>query len=163
MAGRTPRPEAPFTATLAPLRQTCEQCGNRVWVASHGQRKVVTLEGVFQFRVVICSRHLSTCARFHVRSHPKEEGRWALLHGACGLAISQRAVTHAMQRAEELVSVHVPDQERLKTRRPKHGHVILALDGLYPDVGHGVLQVTRGCPSEEILLACPLPSRMQGV
>ena len=54
MARRTPRPEAKFTTTLTPLRKTCEQCGNRLWVAYHCRRKVMTLEGLWQLRVVMC-------------------------------------------------------------------------------------------------------------
>ncbi len=81
---------------------------------------------------------------------------------ARGLAISERAVTHLMQRYEELVSLRVTDQERIKARLQKQGHVILALDGLQPDVGHEVLWVVRDCLSEEILLARPLLSSTQG-
>jgi hypothetical protein len=191
MARRTPKPEAQFTTTLMPLRQMCEQCGNRLWVAYHCRRKVVTLEGVFQLRVVICQCHTPTCPLYHVRYHPEEEGRWALPHGefgldvialigawrfkehrsvpemhqrlqARGLTISERAVTHLMQRYEELVSLRVTDQGQVKTRLQKQGHVILALDGLQPDVGHEVLWVVRDCLSEEILLARPLLSSTQG-
>jgi hypothetical protein len=191
MARRTPKPEAQYTATLMPLRQTCQQCGNGLWVAYHCRRKVVTLEGVFQLRVVICQCHTLICPRYHVRYRPEEEGRWALPHGefgldvialigawrftehrsvpemhqrlqARGLAISERAVTHLMQRYEELVSLRVTDQERIKERLQKQGHVILALDGLQPDVGHEVLWVVRDCLSAEILLARPLLSSTQG-
>ena len=151
----------------------------------------MTLEGLWQLRVVICQCHTPTCPRYHVRYHPEEEGRWALPHGefgldvialigawretahrsvpemhqrlqARGLAISERAVTHLMQRYEELVSLRVTDRERIKARLQKQGHVILALDGLQPDVGHEVLWVVRDCLSEEILLARPLLSSTQG-
>src|SRR5947209_10410625 len=191
MARRTPRPEAKFTITLTPLRQTCEQCGNRLWVAYHCRRKVMTLDGLWQLRVVMYQCPTPACSRYHVRYHPEEEGRWALPHGefgldvialigawrfrehrsvpemhqrlqARGLASSQREVTHLMQRYEELVSLRVTDQERIKARLQKQGHVILALDGLQPDVGHEVLWVVRDCPSEEILLARPLLSSTQG-
>src|SRR5207302_8556068 len=47
-------------------------------------------------------------------------------------------------------------------RLRKQGHVILAIDGLQPDVGHEVLWVVRDCLSEEILLARPLLSSSQG-
>jgi len=77
---------------------------------------------------------------------------------ARGLAISEREVTHLMQRYEELVTLRVTDRERIKARLQKQGHVILALDGLKPDVGHEVLWVVRDCLSEEILLARPLLS-----
>jgi hypothetical protein len=66
---------------------------------------------------------------------------------ARGLAISERAVTHLMQRYEELVSLRVTDRERIKARLQKQGHVILALDGVPPDVGHEVLWVVRDCLS----------------
>src|SRR6266702_2101703 len=62
----------------------------------------------------------------------------------------------------ELVSLHLTDQERIKTRLQKQGQVILALDGLQPDVGHEVLWVVRDCLSEELLLARPLLSSTQG-
>jgi MULE transposase domain len=191
MARRTPRPEAKLTATLTPLRESCEACGNRLWVAYHRQRKVMTLEGLWQLRVVISQCPTPTCSRYHVRYPPEEEGHWALPHGefgldvialigawrfrehrsvpemhqrllARGLAISQREVTHLMQRYEELVTLRITDQERIKAQLQKQGHVILALDGLQPDVGHEVLWVVRDCLSEEILLARPLLSSTQG-
>src|SRR5436305_7670505 len=81
---------------------------------------------------------------------------------ARGISVGQRSVTYLMQRYEELVSLRVTDQERSKGRLQKQGHVILALDGLQPDVGHEVLWVVRDCPSEEILLARPLLSSTQG-
>src|SRR5260370_28676799 len=81
---------------------------------------------------------------------------------ARGVAISEGAVTHLMQRYEELVSLRVTDQERIKARLQKQKRVILALDGLQPDVGHEVLWVVRDCLSEEILLARPLLSSTQG-
>jgi len=66
---------------------------------------------------------------------------------ARGLAISEREVTHLMQRYEELVTLRVTDRERIKARLQKQGHVILALDGVPPDVGHEVLWVVRDCLS----------------
>jgi len=81
---------------------------------------------------------------------------------ACGVSISERAVTHLLHRYEELVSLHLTDRERIMTRLQEQGQVILALDGLQPDVGHEVLWVVRDCLSEEILLARPLLSSTQG-
>jgi hypothetical protein len=191
MARRTPKAEAQFSATLTPLRDTCDHCGNHLWVAYNSRRKVVTLEGIFQLRIRIGQCHTPTCPRYHVRMRPEEEGRWALPHGefgldvialigtwrfqehrsvpemhqrlqARGLMISERAVTHLLHRYEELVSLHITDQERIKARLQKQGQVILALDGLQPDVGHEVLWLVRDCLSEEILLARPLLSSTQG-
>ncbi len=42
---------------------------------------------------------------------------------------------------------------RLEARLQKQGRVILALDGLQPDVGQEVLWVLRDCGSGEVLLA----------
>jgi MULE transposase domain len=81
---------------------------------------------------------------------------------ARGLVISERAVTHLLHRYEELVSLHITDRERIAARLQEQGQVILALDGLQPDVGHEVLWVVRDCFSEEILLARPLLSSTQG-
>jgi len=67
-----------------------------------------------------------------------------------------------MQRYEELVALRILDHERIKMRLQQQGQVILALDGLQPDVGHEVLWVVRDCLSEEILLARPLLSSTQG-
>jgi hypothetical protein len=191
MARRTPKPEAPLTTTLTPLRQTCEACGTRLWVAYHGRRKVRTLERLWQLRVVICHCPTATCPRYHVRYHPEEEGRWALPHGefgldvialigslryrehrsvpeihqglqARGIQIAERTVLELVQRYEELVTLRITDQEHLRLRLQDQGHVILALDGLQPDVGHEVLWVIRDCLSQEILLARPLLSQTQG-
>jgi hypothetical protein len=141
--------------------------------------------GIFQLRIAISQCHTPTCARYHVRSHPEEEGHWALPHGefgldvialigtwrfrehrsvpemhqrlqARGLVISERAVTHLMQRYEELVSLHVTDRERITARLQEQGHVILALDGLQPDVGHEVLWVVRDCLSRSDPAGAPL-------
>jgi hypothetical protein len=191
MARRTPKPEAQFTASLRPLQRICPQCGGPLWIAYNTWRKVVTLEGIFQLRIAISQCHTPTCPRYHVRSHPEEEGRWALPHGEFGLdvialigtwrfrehrsvlemhqrlqvrglVITERTVTHLMHRYEELVALRITDSERIKARLQKQGQVILALDGLQPDVGHEVLWVVRDCLSEEILLARPLLSSTQG-
>jgi hypothetical protein len=113
---------------------------------------------------------------------PEEEGGWALPHGEFGLdvialvgalryaehrsvpeihralagrgvAIAERTVTNLLQRYEELVALRLADQTRLQERLIEQDQVILALDGLQPDVGHEVLWVLRDCLSGEVLLA----------
>jgi hypothetical protein len=51
------------------------------------------------------------------------------------------------------VALRLADRGRLKERLAKQGRVILALDGLQPDVGHEVLWVLRDCLSGDVLLA----------
>src|SRR5437764_13450923 len=191
MARRTPRPEATYEKTLIPLQEHCEQCGQLLWVAHHSHRTVFTLSGLWRLTLVVRQCIEPTCPRYHQRYRPEEEGRWALPHGefglevialigqwrfrehrsvpdmhqaiqARGISIAQRSVTYLMQRYEELVTLRITDQERIKVQLQKQGHVILALDGLQPDVGHEWLWVVRDCLSEEILLARPLLSSTQG-
>src|SRR5437667_249417 len=47
---------------------------------------------------------------------------------------------------------------RVRERLRAQGRVVLAIDGLQPDVGHEVLWVIRDCLSGEVLLARPLLS-----
>ena len=191
MARRNPRPEATQEKILTPLKERCEQCGQPLWVANHSHRTVTTLSGLWKLTRVVRQCIDPTCPRFHQRYRPEEEGRWALPHGefglevialigqwrfrdhrsvpemhqallARGISVAQRSVTYLLQRYEELVTWRITDHERIKAQLQKQGHVILALDGLQPDVGHEVLWVVRDCLSEEILLARPLLSSTQG-
>jgi len=121
---------------------------------------------------------------------PEEEGRWALPYHEFGLdviaqigtwryqehrtvpeihqrlvergvAISERSVTNQLERYDELVTLSLRQSERLQERLKEQGRVILALDGLQPDVGHEVLWVIRDCLSGEILLARTMLSATQ--
>src|SRR5436305_571138 len=191
MARRSARAEAAHEVTLTPLKERCEQCGQFFWVAPHRQRAGGLVSGLWRLTVVVRQCVQPSCPRFHQPYRPEEEGSFALPHGefglevialigkfrfrehrsvpemhqalqARGISIAQRSVTYLMQRYEELVTLRITDQERIKVRLQKQGHVILAIDGLQPDVGHEVLWVVRDCLSEEILLARPLLSSSQG-
>jgi hypothetical protein len=61
-------------------------------------------------------------------------------------------------RYDELLSLWLKDCQRLKAIAKKQGRVILAIDGMQPEVGHEVLWVIRDCLSGEILLAKTLLS-----
>jgi hypothetical protein len=61
----------------------------------------------------------------------------------------------------ELVTLHTTNRARLQPLVQKQGSLILAVDGLKPDVGHEVLWVVRDCVSGEILLARPLLSERE--
>jgi hypothetical protein len=191
MARRTPRPIASHAIMLIPLKEHCEQCGQPLWVGYHAHRTVMKLDGLWRLTIVVRRCMQPECPRYHVAYRPEEEGRWALPHGEFGLevialigrwrirshrsvpemhhmlltrgvSITERSVTNLMQRYEELVAWRVANHERIKERLQKQGRVILAIDGLQPDVGHEVLWVVRDCLSEEILLARPLLSSSQG-
>jgi len=78
-----------------------------------------------------------------------------------GVAISARSVTNQLERYDELVTLSLRQSAQLQQRLTEQGRVILAVDGLQPDVGHEVLWVIRDCLSGEILLARALLSAAQ--
>jgi hypothetical protein len=69
------------------------------------------------------------------------------------VALAPRTVTHLLERSDALVALSLPDTVRLQRLTQARGRVILALDGLQPDVGHAVLWSLRDCRSGEVLLA----------
>ena len=187
MARRERRPNAEREVRLTPLLQECVSCGKRLWVAYHARRTLMTLRGLVGLRLVVrCCRN-QECEWYHCPYRPEEEGVWALPHGEFGLdiltvigqwrygehrsipeihqrlvklgvSIAPRTVTDLLERYEELVTLHLADEERLQERLKQQGRVILALDGMQPDVGHEVLWVVRDCLSGEVLLARTLLS-----
>lgn len=72
--------------------------------------------------------------------------------------VSERTVTNLLERYDELLAVSLTDDRRLRKVLASQKKVILAIDGLQPDVGHEVLWVIRDCLSGEILLAKSLLS-----
>ena len=67
-------------------------------------------------------------------------------------------MTNLLDRYDELLATALTDSGRLRALLAAQGRVILALDGLQPDVGHEVLWVIRDCLSGEVLLARSLLS-----
>jgi hypothetical protein len=78
-----------------------------------------------------------------------------------GVAIAPRTVNHLLERYDELLTLALTDTTRLQRITQSQGRVLLALDGLQPDVGHEVLWVLRDCLSGEVLLARRLLSATQ--
>jgi hypothetical protein len=76
------------------------------------------------------------------------------------VAICQRSVSNLLDRYDELLalSLSLGDDRRLRKLVQRQGRVILAIDGLQPDVGHEVLWVIRECLSGEVLCARSLLS-----
>jgi hypothetical protein len=77
---------------------------------------------------------------------------------ARGIAVAPRTVTNLLERYDALVALSLQDTARLRRLPQPQGRVILALDGLQPDVGQAVLWVLRACLSGEVLLARSLLS-----
>lgn len=182
MARKQARPAATQQKTLDLLQSTCRACGSQVLVARHSHRTVTTLDGVYRLTLKVYQCPNPACPRFHHVCRPEEEGGWALPHGEFGLdvialvgtlryqqqrsipqihqelvrrglQVAGRTVSDQLYRYEELFALHLADSQRLQERLKNQKQVILALDGLQPDVGHEVLWVLRDCGSGEVLLA----------
>src|SRR5258708_9856996 len=190
MARREARPPAQRQVRLTPQREECVSCGERLWVAYHARRSLMTCRGLMRLTLVVRRCRNAECALYHVPYRAEEEGAWALPHGEFGLdiitvigqlrygehrsipeihqrlvqrgvSIAQRTVTDLFDRYEELVALHLADEERLLDRLKQQRHGVLAIDGLQPDVGHEGLWVLRDCVSGAVLLARALLSSTQ--
>src|SRR5579859_4085123 len=155
-----------------PLSTTCLTCGKAAHIAYHTQRMVTTLSGHHRLHLAVRRCTSPDCPRYHQPYRPEAEGAWALPHGEYGLdvialvgflryrrhqslaeihhslherglSIGERTVLNLLTRYEELVTIHIIDRERLQSLAQKQGHLMLAVDGLRPDVGHEVLWVIR--------------------
>src|ERR1700692_3805639 len=144
------RPPAQQQRQLEPQRKTCVACEQPMWVAYHTERTILTLQGLYQIRLVVRRCRNQQCSRYQQPYRPEEEGRWALPHGECGLdvialigtlryrehrsvpeihqelkargvQVCERTVEHAMHRYEELVTVHLQHQGRLHQEMEQQG------------------------------------------
>jgi hypothetical protein len=75
-----------------------------------------------------------------------------------GVVVAQRTVSNLLDRYDELRALATADPKRLQPLLSQQDRVVLAIDGLQPDVGHEVLWVLRDCLSGEVLLAKSLLS-----
>src|SRR4029079_10406992 len=78
-----------------------------------------------------------------------------------GVPICARSVSNLLDRYDELLTLSLSDTARLRRVTAAAGQVVLAIDGLQPDVGHEVLWVLRDVLSGEVLLAKSLLSSTQ--
>jgi len=189
MARTAPRPEPTTTKALSPRRVNCPHCGKPMRADYTNRRTIATLAGLTRLNLTIRRCHNTACAAHKRPYRPEAEGRLALprhefgldviaLVGRLryaehrsvpeirahlvgrGLSIAERTVTNLLDRYDELLAVALTDDRRLRTLLAGQGRVVLAIDGLQPDVGHEVLWVIRDCLSGEVLLAkSPLSAR----
>jgi hypothetical protein len=190
MAKTACRPQPTIIKDLSPQRQNCPSCGQRMWLDYTNHRTLVTLAGCLRLNLAIRRCHNRGCP-CHLRPYrPESEGRFALPKHEFGLdvialigtlryaehrsvpeihqallgrdvGVSERTVTNLLDRYDELLAVALSDDRRLKQLLAGQGRVLLAIDGLQPDVGHEVLWVLRDCLSGEVLLAKSLLSARQ--
>jgi hypothetical protein len=187
MARRTARPQPDQTVELPALTRICPACGAPLWAAYTTQRSVTTLGGTVRLRLQVRRCRDPHCPRHAVPLRPEQEGRFALpehefgldvialvgtlrhaqhrsipeIHAELirrGVPVCLRTVSNLLDRYDELLALSLADTGRLRRVTAVAGRVILAIDGLQPDVGHEVLWVLRDCLSGEILLAKSLLS-----
>jgi Transposase, Mutator family len=172
---------------LRPMRRLCPACGGAMRIRYENRRPLVTLTGTVRLRLKVRRCEVTGCARHHRPYRPEAEGALALpqhefgldvialigtlrhrdhrsvpeIHAALrerGVMIAERSVTNLLDRYDELLASALTDSRRLQAHLAGQGRVILALDGLQPDVGHEVLWVVRDCLSGTVLLARSLLS-----
>lgn len=187
MAKTAKRLEPTITHELTPERTACAHCGGHLRADYTNQRTLATLAGVTRLNLTIRRCRNERCEAVRRPYRPEAEGRFALprhefgfdvvaLVGRLrytehrsvpeirahllgrGLRIAERTVLNLLDRYDELLAVALSDDHRLQSVLAERGRVILAIDGLQPDVGHEVLWVVRDCLSGEILLAKSLLS-----
>src|SRR5215210_9350471 len=176
MARREARPRADRERVLHPLRACCPGCGRRMGIRYENRRTVATLQGLVRLRLKIRRCEEVACARHRRPYRPEGEGAIVLprhefgldvmalvgalrhrehrsvpeIHAvltARGVTLAERSVTNLLDRYDELLATKLMDRQPLQTRLAEQGRVILAVDGLQPDVGHEVLWVIRDCLS----------------
>jgi hypothetical protein len=187
MGGKTRRAEATEERRLRPETMTCRACGAPLRIGYTHWRKVATLGGMCCLKISIGRCEQAGCDRYHRPVHPVEEGRVVLPHDEYGLdvlafigarryqdhasapqihaalrahqvPIGQRNVQYLLERYDELVALSVRHSPERCARLNTQDRLILAIDGLQPDVGHEVLWVVREILSEEVLAARSLLS-----
>src|SRR5215472_6132448 len=112
MSRKQARPKATHEATLDLLQKTCRNCGTRLQMARHKQRKVTTLEGVYELRLKLYRCPNGECSCFGKTCRPEEEGRWALPHGEFGLDVIALVGTLRYTEQRSIAQIH----EDLKRR-----------------------------------------------
>ena len=187
MARRRARSSPTREESLEPACKTCPACGRTMWAAYTNHRTLVTLSGLLRLHLLIRRCPHADCSRYRRPYRPEAEGALGLpehefgldvialigslryvqhqsvpeIHRALqarGVDIAVRSVTYLLERYDELLALSLTDAERLREITARDGRVILALDGLQPDVGHEVLWILRDCLSGEVLLAKSLLS-----
>ena len=182
-----PRPQPDRALTLTPVLLDCPECQHRTYADYNNYRTISTLDGVFRLTLTIRRCPNPECSRFLRPYRPEAEPHFALPYHEFGLdvmalvgrlryaehrsipeihreltrrgiVVAERTVTNLLDRYDELRALATADPRRLEPLLRPQGRVILAIDGLQPDVGHEVLWVLRDCLSGEILLAKSLLS-----
>ena len=172
MARGEARPRPDRERVLSSVRRQCPACGGRMRVRYDNRRTVTSLTGLVRLRLKIRRCEDARCPRHRRPYRPEAEGAIVLprhefgldvialvgalryrehrsvpeIHGVLrtrGVGLCERSVTNLLDRYDELLATALADDRRLRAVLAHQGRVILALDGLQPDVGHEGLGVLR--------------------
>ena len=182
-----PRPQPTRSQTLKAVTTHCPECGQRLAFDYTNYRTVTTLDAVLRLTLQIRRCPNPHCPRFQQAYRPEAEAHFALPHHEFGLdviawvgrlryvehrsvpemhqalsgrgvTLAQRTVSNLLDRYDELRALATADPQRLRRLLKGQKRVLLAIDGLQPDVGHEVLWILRDCLSGAVLLARSLLS-----
>ena len=182
MLRRIARPLPTRERELTTAIRRCPGCDGPLWAAYKNRRTLITLEGITSLAVQVRRCRDRDCPRLGMPIRPESQARLALPESEFGLdvialvgtlrhaqhrsipeihaeltrrgvPICMRSVTNLLDRYDELLALWLSDPARLRRITAKAGRVILAIDGLQPDVGHEVLWVLREVITGEVLLA----------
>lgn len=187
MSRDTARAEPSEEVRLTSCVTTCPACGQPMSVAYTKKRKLMTRHGLVLLRLSIRRCEHASCTFYHHPYHPEAEGHWALPeqefgldvilrvgqlryreHRSCteihaqleqeGVSLALRTTQNLLAHYDLLVSLALETLPERAARLTAQGRVILAIDGLQPDVGHEVLWVVRDVLSGTVLCARSLLS-----
>src|SRR5690242_16851775 len=86
MARRRAKPRAEREATLTPVPY-CWECLQPTVVVYHRERRILHLDGLCRYTLVMRRCHNRRCARYRRTVGPEDEGALALPHGEVGLDV----------------------------------------------------------------------------
>ena len=161
---------------------SCRVCDETTRMAYHNDRRLILLTGSVHYIIKVQQCRNTACSVYKKPLRPEAEGALALPHSEYGLdvlaligalrygqhrtvpeihttllerhiEVSERTVTLLVHRYEELLALRLMDATCLRAKLRERGQVMLAIDGLQPDIGHEVLWVLRDVLSGEVLLA----------
>lgn len=187
MSRDTARAEPDAEVRLTSCVTICPACGQPMSVAYTKKRKLMTRRGLVRLHLSIRRCDHADCVFYHRPYHPEAEGHWALPeqgfgldvvlrvgqlryreHRSCteihaqleseGVTLALRTTQNLLAQYDLLVSLALETLPQRTAQLTAQGRVILAIDGLQPDVGHEVLWVVRDVLSGTVLCARSLLS-----
>lgn len=186
MAHHWPSETAFTRVELEVQDRVCPECGRRMHVCAHRQRRLFTLQGPWQLllRIVHCPE--PTCAGHHRVFNPEGElaisqpwwgigwdvfawmghrrlsRHWSVpqirheLRDSHGIELSEDAIEKHLRRYQTMLAARHQDLDRLRAAYAETDALVLTIDGLQPEKGHETLYVVRELAQKRVWFAEPL-------